>query len=389
MVIFITTGETSGMDRYSQELAERLSVQTVEIKRYMSFPKIYGRLSRLSTAGKLIHFPNQHFGRYALFLKRPFIITVHDLVRLCFPFWREGISERTGLWLDVQGLKRADHIIAVSAYTKKDLVEKLGIAKERVTVVYNGINHGVFKPVPEKRLVSFPYFLYVGSERPRKNLAGLIAAFARLKKEFGDLQGLKLVKIGAAGRSKQFRRMTQRAIARLNLEKDVIFIDHVTDNELAAYYSSAVALVFPSFYEGFGLPPLEAMACGCPVITSNCSSLPEIVGDAGLLVDPEDTNDITKAMHSVITDRTLSRQLMEKGIARARCFSWDIAAEETMEVYRKIDSSFDQRDETKKATMSSDFVPFKSGDPLEVTHDYKGYLSKEDKYHKQTPRYER
>ncbi|HEX78030.1 MAG TPA: glycosyltransferase family 4 protein [Dehalococcoidia bacterium] len=337
MAVLVTTVEKSGIDRYSQELAKRIAVPTVETRRYLSIPEVYSLLHRLRHAGQVVHFPSQHFGRYGLLLGRPFIITVHDLVRICFPFSKESLPERVGLRLDVLGLRRATHIIAVSASTKADLVSYLGIPEARISVIYNGVDCQVFKPMPGRRL-PFPYLLYVGSERPRKNLGTLLTAFATLKSQASAPPDLKLVKVGIAGRSDEFRRATLGEVARLGLGKDVIFAEYVSDEELSAYYSSAIALVMPSLYEGFGLPLVEAMACGCPVIASDRSSLPEVAGDAALFVDPGDSQGLAQLMHRIITEPALREKLIEKGFKRVQRFSWDRTAQETLQVYHKVEA---------------------------------------------------
>ena len=179
----------------------------------------------------------------------------------------------------------------------------------------------------------------MGSERPRKNLGTLLAAFATLKKESGAFQNLKLVKVGTPGRTDKFRLATLGEVKRLGLDGEVIFAEHISNADLAACYSSAIALTMPSLYEGFGLPLIEAMACGCPVIAANCSSLPEIAGDAGMFVDPRDTDGLAQAMRRIITEPALRKQLIEKGLERVRHFSWDRAAQETLQVYRKVEAN--------------------------------------------------
>ena len=203
------------------------------------------------------------------------------------------------LKLDIRGIKLASHIIAVSNHTKDDLIGYFKIPEDRISVIYNGIDHSIFKPYNVK-LLDKPYILYVGSERPRKNLGRLIEAFAILMRDFPELI---LVKIGAAGRSEENRRATMSKIDSLGITEHVIFIDYISDLDLAHYYSSAALLAYPSLYEGFGFPPLEAMACGCPVVSSNTSSLPEVVGEAGIMVNPYDTSRLAQAMREVLTNR--------------------------------------------------------------------------------------
>ena len=337
MMLLVATVESSGIDRYSQELAKRTGVPTVESRRYLSLKDSLQLIHRLRQSPYPIHFAGQHFGRHGLFLGKPFIVTVHDLVRICFPFAREAVREKVGLKLDALGLKKAQHIIAVSAHTKADLVRYLKIPEDKITVVHNGVDHSTFKPAPGKRF-DFPYLLYVGTERPRKNLGTLLRAFAILKKDTSAFIHFKLLKVGSAGRTDEFRRRTISEVRHLGLEGEVIFVDWVSDEDLAGYYSSATALVMPSLYEGFGLPLIEAMACGCPVIASNSSSLPEVAGDAGLLIDPHDPHGLAEAMRQVITEPALRAELIEKGFKRTQRFSWERAAQETLQVYSKVEA---------------------------------------------------
>jgi len=334
VIVLIVTTEKSGVDRYTLEIAKRLDVKKIESRRYLPLIEAY-RLSRIVQGQRdIVHLPNQHFARYALFLKNPFIVTVHDLVRCCFGFTRETIIEKILIKLDIRYIKRASHIIAVSQHTKNDLIKYLKIPDNRISVVYNGVDHNIFKPYNIK-LLDKPYILYVGSERPRKNLGRLFEAFAKLKKEFPEL---KLLKVGASGRSEKYRRDTIKKLDSLKITQDIIFVDHLSELDLAHYYSSATLLAYPSLYEGFGLPPLEAMACGCPVITSNTSSLPEVVGEAGIMVNPYDTNSLVQAMRRVLTDDKLRDDMVRKGLEQSKRFSWEKTARQTLEVYEKVGS---------------------------------------------------
>jgi len=332
MPVLIVTSEKSGLDRYSQEIARRLDVKTVESRRYLSLKEAY-RLSRVIRSQKdIVHLPNQNFARYALLLKTPFIVTVHDVIRFYFDFAKETISERILLTLDKRYIKRASHIIADSQNTKNDLIKYSKIPEDRISVIYCGVDHSIFRPYSIKPL-NKPYILYVGSERPRKNLGRLFEAFAKLKGEFPEL---KLVKVGEAGRLGKYRADTMKKLDSLGITRDVIFVEYASELDLAHYYSSAQLLAYPSLYEGFGLPPLEAMACGCPVVTSNISSLPEVVGEAGIMVNPYDTDSLVKAMRQVLTNDELRANMVRKGLERAKEFSWERAAEQTLEVYNKV-----------------------------------------------------
>jgi glycosyltransferase involved in cell wall biosynthesis len=333
--MLIVTLEQSGMDKYSQELARRLPVRTIESGRYLPFWRALRLAGIIWRVKGLVHLPNQHFARYALFRRQPFIVTVHDIARFRFNFDRESLLERLMLKLDVVGIKRAAHIIATSKHTKDDLMQCLGIPGDKITVIYNGSDCRVFKPPNgEGESLNGRFILYVGSERPRKNLGRLFEAFAELRPEF---DGLKLVKVGPVGRSRAYRQNTLRKLNCLAIMDDVVFVDYVEETILASYYTSAELLAYPSLYEGFGLPPLEAMCSGCPVVTSNTSSLPEVVGEAGIMVSPTDTGGWVEAMRRVLSNRELRSEMITKGLEQSRKFSWDKTAQQTLEVYRKFD----------------------------------------------------
>lgn len=334
MPVLVVTTEESGLDKYSQELAERLQVKQVAVSRYMSFRQAY-RLSKvIRDEPDIVHLPNHHFARLAFRRKNPYIVTVHDLVRFYLRFDPERLLERIWLRLDIMGIKRASHIIATSQHTKNDLIKYMKIPDSKISVVYNGIDHDIFKPYDIKlRLLDKPYILYVGSERPRKNLGRLFQAFAILKKEFPDL---KLLKIGPVGRYDTYRKDSEKTVTSLGINRDVAFIDYVSEYDLTTYYCSAALLAYPSLYEGFGLPPLEAMSCGCPVVTSNVSSIPEVVGDAGLMVNPYAVSGLAQAMKRVLTDNELRQDMVRKGLEQSQKFSWEKTAEQTLAVYNKV-----------------------------------------------------
>lgn len=357
-MILVTAIGNSAMDMYSRKLAGNLDVSafcTNAYKRSAESRNISWLSAKavttiwhdgcfirtLNKLGDAVHLPNHHFGRYGNFLKVPYVITVHDLIRY-FDLkgygtfiHRPNLRDRFYLNLDYKGITKAMRIIAASQATKNDLMHYLGIPDERISVVYLGVDHGLFKPV-SRRIYNNPYVLFVGSEYPRKNLAGLLKAFGRLKDD-PRFRDLKLVKVGkAGGQEADFRRQTMEVIDALGLASEVIFAEFVPTVDLPAYYSGAEVLVLPSLYEGFGFPPLEAMACGCPVVTSNTSSLPEVVGDAGIMVDPYDTDSLAKAMGQVLTNDELRGNMVKKGLEQAKKFSWERVAEQTQEVYNKV-----------------------------------------------------
>jgi glycosyltransferase involved in cell wall biosynthesis len=275
-------------------------------------------------------------------LDAPYLITVHDLIRHrdCdldsggAPLIRRPTRrDRLLFELDHEAIRDAAAVIAISETTRRDVIEILGVPSNRVHVAPNGIDHARFRPT-DKRVPGEPYVLFVGVEHPRKNLRGLLAAFARLKREL-RCPRLRLIKIGPPGyRARQFRRQTLRAIAELGLEDDVHLVGRVEDALLPAYYSGAECLVMPSLYEGFGLPVIEAMACGCPVVASDRGALPEVVADAGLVSSP-DEDSLAASIWRILGDPELKASLRGRGLARAARFTWDAAARQTQRIYRR------------------------------------------------------
>jgi glycosyltransferase involved in cell wall biosynthesis len=359
MLLVVTIGNGS-MDTYAYKLAEKLDVPVVCTDIYQKFrqsrniswlsPRAikatwhdWRFVRMLNKLGDSVHLPNHHLGRYGNSLRVPYIITVHDLIRYFDMDGEETFirspnrRDRYYLNLDFEGISKALRIIAVSQSTKEDLIQCLSIPDERISVVYEGIDHSLFRPVSH-RIYNYPYILFVGTEHPRKNFTALLKAFSQLKSEPG-FKELKLVKVGSAGgQESDFRNQTMGVVESLNLSSEVIFTDFVPEADLPAYYSGAEVFVLPSLYEGFGFPVLEAMACACPVITSNTSSLPEVVGKAGIMVDPYATDSLAQAMRQVLTDSELREDMVRKGLEQAKQFSWEKAAEQTLEVYNKVEN---------------------------------------------------
>lgn len=233
--------------------------------------------------------------------------------------------------------RRADRVIASSESTRRDLVSQLSIPAERIVVNHLGVGEQ-FTPRPDAEVasvcskygVSRPYALAVSSFSRRKNVNLLLETYARLRKARKFESSLVL-----AGSTEHWQE-SHDVLERLGLTDDVILTGYVPDAELPAIYSGARMLLFPSLCEGFGLPIVEAMACGTPVLTSNISAMPEIVGDAGLLVDPLDPRDILAKMEQLDGDAALRRTLAEKGIERAKLFTWDRAALRLVSVWKEL-----------------------------------------------------
>ena len=339
--LIVTTG-VSALDKYSQEIGKRLEVDKVMIKpparwRDTTLRDAYHFIRIMRKGGrKLLHLPNQHVGRYAIFCSCPFILTIHDLIRFYILkdlYDSPPHKEAFYLMLDKLAFKKAKHIIAISESTRNDIVKYLKIPEQKITVIYNGVDHRLYYPRRE-RFSDLEYVLFIGSEEPRKNLGTLLKALSMLKKDKA-FSNLKLVKVGDP-RSEKYRQSTLKVITDLGMHEDVIFTGFISDKEVVLYYSNARCLLLPSLYEGFGFPALEAMACGCPVITSNNSSLPEVVGDAAIMVNPYDVHAIAKALKEVLTNDGLRGRMIERGLAQSKKFSWEKAAKQTLEVYNRV-----------------------------------------------------
>jgi glycosyltransferase involved in cell wall biosynthesis len=273
------------------------------------------------------------------------LITVHDLSDVLAPLVGASPPVQTGrLFFARRALNRADHIFAVSHASKRDLARFFHIPESKITVVYDAVDERFLsEPLPadadrilERHAVNSPYVLYAGNIRPQKNLPRLIEAFAVAKAELRgnpEFDQLKLLVIGEAlTRHADLR----RAVVRARVREDVRFLGFVPGTVLRVFYSRALAFLFPSLYEGFGLPPLEAMAHGTPVLTSNVSSLPEVFQDAALLVNPENVFDIARGIRQILTEGALRQTLRRRGYERARMYSWEHAARLVHATYHSV-----------------------------------------------------
>lgn len=272
------------------------------------------------------------------FTRTPLVVMIHDLAVLhsrAFFTRREHWRNRILLpW----AARKAARVLTGSEWCREDIERTLGVPASKVVVTYHGID-ARFRPVAAGTTgavlarygITRPYLLSVGNIQPRKNLRGVLDAFVTLKKEHGLPH--RLVVVGK--RAWLFGDVFER-VRELGLESDVTFTGYVPDDDLPAIYSGAEVLVYPSFFEGFGLPPLEAMACGVPVVASREPSFPEILGDAALLADPADPSDIARLVLAALSDRVLRAGLIEKGIARASRYTWEKSARRTLAVFESV-----------------------------------------------------
>ena len=272
------------------------------------------------------------------------VVTIHDCIHLRFPQYlpnRLGYAyARAQMW---SATHRAARVMTVSEASKRDILRYFRVAESRIDVIYNAIDDRFWQaPDPEeidrvrqRYQLDAPFVLYAGNIKPHKNLERLIEAFHLLRQD-ATFKDVRLLIIG--DEISKYASL-RRAVHRHKLHKHVRFFGFVPDRTLAALYRLADVFVFPSLYEGFGLPPLEAMASGTPVITSNVSSLPEVVGDAAVMIDPYEPAAIADAMQRVLSDEALRADLRRRGLARAREFSWERSIGRVREIYREVAKS--------------------------------------------------
>jgi glycosyltransferase involved in cell wall biosynthesis len=268
------------------------------------------------------------------------VATVHDLGFMYYPEAHRAADRRYLAWSTAWNARRSAAVLADSQATRADLVREYRVAESKVHVVYLGRDEGL-APVRERAAldgvkarygIGKRYLLYVGTLQPRKNLSRLVEGFARLATT-PEMLDVQLVLAGKRG---WLYEELFSEVRRRSLEGRVLFPGFVAEDDLAALYSGALGYVFPSLYEGFGIPVLEAQACGVPVMTSNNSSLPEVAGDAALLVDPADVDAIADAMLRLATDDALRAELVKRGLANVKRFSWEKCARETLEVLESV-----------------------------------------------------
>lgn len=291
------------------------------------------------------------FHRVPLFLPKPYAVTIHDLSSLFYDE-AKGLLHAARTFRLRRGLERAGGIIAVSGSTQRDVMSLCPEAAERVRLIYNAPDplfvRGASEVdgdarertrILERYQIRYPFLLYAGSIRPQKNIPRLIEAFAVARsglENHPEYRDLRLIVIGdEISRHPDVR----RAVIHSRVEHCVRFLGFIPLETLRIFHELAKAFVFPSLYEGFGLPPLEAMACGTPVIASAVSSLPEVVGGAAMLVNPENVFDIARGIIEVLLDETLRAELIEKGRGQAARFSWAKTAEEVLRLYEELASS--------------------------------------------------
>lgn len=270
------------------------------------------------------------------------ITIVHDMAFRAFP---ETVAKRTERWLKnnlEKYCRRADVILTVSEFSRQEIQRYMGIPTEKIEVIYNGVDMERYHPgytvaqigaAKSRYRICGSYILYLGTLEPRKNIETLITAYNLLKKEIGSDRLPKLV---LAGKKGWMYETIFTLVQNYGLENDVIFTGYVDEEDVPVLLCGAHIFAFPSLYEGFGIPPLEAMACGTPVITSNTSSLPEIVGEAGILIPPMDAEGLKRSMQQLLTDEVMRQHYIKAGLKQVREFTWARSAEKLVDIYRKL-----------------------------------------------------
>lgn len=288
----------------------------------------------------VFHVP--HFAPPLLPGLMPVVATIHDVIPRRLPLYHASARAKVYSSVVARAAHQATLVITISQHAKQDIIETLHIPTERIRVIYQAVGEEM-RPVEDQERVARArarygltgrYVFYLGGLDARKNVAQLVRAFSHVYKRLGDPQMQLLISGDPDRRSGPLFPDPRPVGAELGINDRIIY-RFVRDEDKAAVYSGASLFVFPSLYEGFGLDPLEAMACGTPVVCSNRTALPEVVGDAALTVDPDDLTTLADAMYRVLTSEELSADLRARGLARARLFSWRKTASETLAVYEE------------------------------------------------------
>ncbi len=287
----------------------------------------------------LLHVPHV---RVPLLLPCPYVVTVHDLAEFFFPT-DDGLRGSLRYFLGRRALARAARVLAVSQATRRDVTRLFRVPAGRIEVVYNAIDDRFAQSnrredaqrILERYGVNYPFLLYAGSVKPQKNVVRLIEAFAAVKGEVGEHPTYRELKLIVIGDEPSNNPDLRRTVVRCRMEQEVRFLGFVPLDVLRVFYQAAAAFVFPSLYEGFGLPPLEAMAQGTPAVVSNAAALPEVLGQAAVMVNPENVFDIARGIRRVLLEPETRAYLRCRGLEQVKRFSWERSIERVLEIYRQ------------------------------------------------------
>jgi glycosyltransferase involved in cell wall biosynthesis len=291
----------------------------------------------------LVHIP---LNRVPLLMIKPYVVTIHDMANLFFEEETSPTRMRLRRFRFRRGLVRANRVIAVSDATRRDCEVHMGVPSERIRRVYNAPDPGFQvngsgcqadeqRRIMERYQINYPFLLYAGNIRRHKNVPRLVEAFTVVREQLAQHPVYKDLRLVIIGDTISQHPLVRQTVIKSRVEHAVRFLGFVPFETLRCFYEMAAAFVFPSRYEGFGLPPLEAMACGTPVVTSNVSSLPEVVDDAAILVNPENVFDIARGISQALLDHALRTVLIRRGREQASRFSWERTARQVLEIYRE------------------------------------------------------
>jgi glycosyltransferase involved in cell wall biosynthesis len=329
-----TLGAThlTGVQRYTSELLEHLKITQVPPRQPLDGLKghLWEQLVLPTKLGQKLLWSPANTGPLSV---KHQLVTIHDASTLDHPEWFTPNFAALYGWLLPKLVRRVQGVLTVSQFAKDRLLYHSGVQADKIQVVPLAANqkfspqpNHILKATKEKYTLPEHYLLSVGSLEPRKNLMGLLAAWLIFSNQYPDL---RLAISGAKGKAFRDAGLGE-------LPKSVQLLGYVEERDLPALYTGAVGFVYPSLYEGFGLPPLEAMACGCPVIVSNAASLPEVCGDAALYCDPHDPKDIAEKIKQLVENPSLQESLRQKGLEQAKRFTWEKCAQETLAVIQKV-----------------------------------------------------
>ena len=332
--VFVTPDTAEVFPFYAANLTKRaVPFRHYTIAEQLFYPRLLHR-----TNLDLVHYTN--FNTPILFRRIPSVVTIHDLTLWFYPGRKHNspLHRWAYRYIIKQSCLNATRVIAVSEGTKRDIISYLGVPEDKIDVIYEGVSPRLQTSSDPKRAemikskygISAPFFLYVGQWRNHKNLVRLIQAFAVLRRRYGLEHQLVLV-----GKQDPLAPEVPDTIKQLGLQDAVILAGYIADHDLADFYTAAEAFVFPSLYEGFGLPPLEAMACGTPVISSNASVMPEVLGQAALYFDPLNVEDIAAKLYQFATSFKTRQELKEHAAQQIKKYSFARMAKETLAVYRR------------------------------------------------------
>ena len=285
----------------------------------------------------VLHVP--HFNIPVRKLPFPLVVTINDVAHLADVLPIRWAYKQAARLYYAHAATRADHIITLSEFSKNEVLSRLNVPSEKISVIPCAVDHSLFHPVDRQQIqqvvsrlqLSMPYLMISGSVRPHKNIGRALKAFAELKRRHRIPHQLVIV-----GEREGFRINSELPDLSDDIKASIKFTGYIGDDDLVALYSGTDVFVFPSLYEGFGLPPLEAMACGAPVVVSNAASIPEVVGEAGVYFDPYSVDNMVEAIYSIIANLAKRTTMVSASLQRAKAFQWSASAQSYVEVYRNI-----------------------------------------------------